>query len=110
MKQVSAPEWKRGLPTRHQEDNKVIRCMIPGQLRPRETTIASCPSHSPVHQVEFVSPRTVQHERRKVRRMDASSEDILLVQEAAILRRHLQWSAILPGHSKSPNREDSWLA
>jgi hypothetical protein len=28
-------------------DNKVIRCMNPGQPRPRETWIASCPSKPP---------------------------------------------------------------
>lgn len=58
MKQESAPEWKGGLPTRQQQDNKVIRCMIRdnyGHAKPppRHVMHTAC-----LVQVEFVSLRT----------------------------------------------------
>lgn len=72
MKQESAPEWKRGLSTRHHAGNKVIRCMIRdnyghAKRRSRHVLYTAC-----FVQVEFVSPRTVQHEHTTAPRKPSS--------------------------------------
>jgi hypothetical protein len=113
MKQVRAPEWKKGLPTRHHEYNKVIRCMIRdnyGHAKRRSRHVLHT-AHSV--QVEFVSLRTVQRESQRAYTEFATapwSPSELLVQEAAVPPTHLQGPAILPEHCKSLCREDLLLA
>jgi hypothetical protein len=110
MKQVRAPEWKKGLPTRHHEYNKVIRCMIRdnyghAKRRSRHVLHTAC-----FVQVEFVSLRTSSVRAYTEFATAPRNPSELLVQEAAVAPTHLQGPAILPEHCKSLCREDLLLA
>ena len=84
MKQVRAPEWKKGLPTRHHEDNKVIRCMIRDNYGHAKRRSRHVLYTARFVQVVFVSLRNYVLCSVKACRVRYSSVEGLLVQEAGI--------------------------